>query len=203
MLYNFAGGSDGAEPEGVLYQSGTFYGVTHSGGVAKCAGGNSCGTVYAVDATSGAERILYKFNGGTDAASPISSASYVNGILYGAAYGGATGNGAIYAVNATTGAERVIYSFQGNADGSAPSGALLKHAGALYGVTRAGGQFGDGTIFSVNLKTRAEQVLYSFSGGEDGGRPTDSLIYHDGAFYGTTRCDDAYCDFGSVYKFTP
>jgi hypothetical protein len=49
VVYNFAGGSDGANPAGVLLmQSGTLYGVTLNGGSGSCANGSGCGTVFAI-----------------------------------------------------------------------------------------------------------------------------------------------------------
>jgi hypothetical protein len=48
VLYAFAGGSDGADPEGALTAvNGTLYGTTLSGAGTGCDGGG-CGTVFAL-----------------------------------------------------------------------------------------------------------------------------------------------------------
>jgi uncharacterized repeat protein (TIGR03803 family) len=48
-LYSFAGGSDGATPQGsLLYSNGSLYGVTQSGGNGGCFDNAGCGTVFAV-----------------------------------------------------------------------------------------------------------------------------------------------------------
>jgi uncharacterized repeat protein (TIGR03803 family) len=49
VLYSFAGGSDGATPQGtLLLSSGNFYGVTFSGGNGGCYDDAGCGTVFEV-----------------------------------------------------------------------------------------------------------------------------------------------------------
>ncbi len=82
--------------------------------------------------------------------------------------GGLYGAGTVYDVD-RAGHEHVLYNFTGGLDGSTPHAGLIWLDGLLYGTTMAGGASGNGTVFSVNPKTRVESVLYSFSGGVDGG----------------------------------
>jgi uncharacterized repeat protein (TIGR03803 family) len=63
-------------------------------------------------------------------------------------------------------------------------------------------------LLEVNLKSGQKTVLYTFTGGPDGGDPEAPLTYHNGAFYGSTfsggndSClDDHGC--GTVFKFVP
>ncbi|HTT83096.1 MAG TPA: choice-of-anchor tandem repeat GloVer-containing protein [Rhizomicrobium sp.] len=51
VLYSFAGGSDGATPEGtILPDSGSLYGVTFAGGNGGCYNNEGCGTVFGMTA---------------------------------------------------------------------------------------------------------------------------------------------------------
>jgi len=84
----------------------------------------------------------------------------------------------------------VLYKFAGATDGANPYGGLVRDkAGNLYGTTASGGANGYGTIFELtpNSGDWTHSVLYSFTGGANGGSPSSSLIF-DGAgnLYGTT-----------------
>ena len=66
----------------------------------------------------------------------------------------------------------VAYSFAGDEDGEYPSTDLvIDGAGNLYGTTVQGGQFGGGTVFELSPSGGGytHTVLYSFTGGADGG----------------------------------
>jgi uncharacterized repeat protein (TIGR03803 family) len=85
------------------------------------------------------------------------------------------------------GVETILYSFTDGADGALPRGGLvLDTAGNLYGTTSAGGTGGYGVVFKMDAAGN-EAVLYSFTGGADGGEP-DGRLFIDGAgnIYGTT-----------------
>lgn len=107
-----------------------------------------------------------------------------------------------------------LYQFQ-SYDGAYPQTAVtLAPNGVLYGSTGLGGRcggFGCGTVFSAAPGPRApmtaltswsEQVLWGFSGGNDGG-PYPSEVIFDGAgnLYGTT-VGGAY-SAGNVFEMTP
>lgn len=81
MLYSFKG------PAAPTFVNGTLYGTTDYGGTASA--GN--GTVFELSA-SGKERVVYRFQGGTDGATPAGAVILVNRTLYGTTYFG--GNGA-------------------------------------------------------------------------------------------------------------
>jgi uncharacterized repeat protein (TIGR03803 family) len=93
-LYSFAGGTDGANPQGdVLRVKDTLYGATNSGGDS-----NGYGVVYKVDISGGAETVLHRFTG-TDGSTSVSKLASKHGKLYGAtAYGGADDNGVVFSV---------------------------------------------------------------------------------------------------------
>jgi uncharacterized repeat protein (TIGR03803 family) len=100
----------------------------------------------------------------------------------------------------------VLHSFAGGTgDGASPSGMLVQDsAGNSYGVTASGGTSNAGTIFEVTA-AGAESVLYSFTGGSDGGTPLAGLFRDtDGTLYGTTSVGgDATCKCGTVFKLSP
>ncbi len=100
----------------------------------------------------------------------------------------------------------VLHNFAGGtSDGTSPSGMLVQDsAGNFYGVTASGGTSNAGTIFEL-AAAGAESVLYSFTGGSDGGTPLAGLFHDtDGTLYGTTSVGgDATCKCGTVFKLSP
>jgi len=194
VLHAFAGGTDGAFPGGsVIDVHGTLYGTTGAGGSTGC-GGYGCGTVFALDRKSGAEKILYSFGSAPDGQNPDAGLIDVNGTLYGTTfYGGAAyGSGTVFGVDANTGAEKVLYSFcndEGCSDGAYPDASLIDMNGTLYGTTLAGGSYGGGTVFAIDPATGAHSIVYSFcaqTNCTDGEEPQSDLIAVNGILYGTT-----------------
>ena len=96
-----------------------------------------------------------------------------------------------FALPAAAAPETVVYSFQNNArDGYFPFAPLTNVGSALYGTTYSGGTGrcinGCGTIYSVDLATGAETVLYSFRGRSLGGVQPGSLLIDGSQIFGTT-----------------
>jgi len=104
-------------------------------------------------------------------------------------------NGPASAVTVTT-----LATFNGT-NGALPEASLLLASnGWFYGTTRAGGIFGNGTVFAI---TPSNQVinLVSFDG-TNGAQPVASLIQgNDGKFYGTTSAGGPF-GFGTVFSLT-
>ncbi|HEV2379549.1 MAG TPA: choice-of-anchor tandem repeat GloVer-containing protein [Terriglobia bacterium] len=190
VLYSFSGGS-GSQPVAGLVRDagGNLYGTTSSGGL-------RWGTVFKLN-KSGKETLLYRFAGGVDGANPFGALLLDSaGTLYGTTAAGGLGYGTVFKVD-QSGHETVLFSFTGGMDGASPYDGLVRdEAGNLYGTTLYGGSgtgcyplstIGCGTVFELDVAGR-EAVLYSFSGGSDGGLPYAGLI-RDGAgsLYGTTQ----------------
>lgn len=107
------------------------------------------------------------------------------------------------------GREKVIHAFRGAGygDGCLPGAVTLATdtAGNLYGTTQSGGASRYGTVFRLD-PDGTETVLYSFSGGSDGGDPYAGVIVDSaGNLYGTTPYDgDMNCNYsegcGTVFK---
>jgi len=210
VLYSFCSldnCADGNETlSNLLSLNGTLYGTTIIGGAHKY------GTAFSVDPKTGALTVLYSFcsaDGCTDGGAAESGLIAVNGALYGTTYGGGADDmGTVFSLDPATGAEAVVYSFCGKAgcaDGSIPYAGLLDQSGTLYGMTTDGGAKGYGTVFSLDPKTGAETVLYSFCSRQDcaDGEGSDaSLIDMKGKLYGTTFFGGAY-DLGTVFALKP
>ena len=228
VLYSFPGyPTDGWQPYAGLARdaAGNLYGTTSAGGA------SGWGVVFKLGST-GTETILHTFTGGADGGGPSGGlVQDAGGNLYGTTadggafspcsqgpLGGSNGGcGAVFKLG-SSGTETVLYNFSGGPDGANPLGGLIRDAaGNLYGTTVAGGvgsklcAGGCGTVFKV-APSGAETVLHSFTGGADGGQPTDGLISDAaGNLYGTTieggersgACSAGGGSCGVVFKLSP
>jgi uncharacterized repeat protein (TIGR03803 family) len=213
VVYSFRGGSDGNSPvAGLIDVGGTLFGTTFYGGGSGC-DGLGCGTVFALNPTTGAEKVAYAFKGGSDAWGPFASLINVAGTLYGTTEnGGATqcngiGCGTVFGLNPKTGVERVVYAFKGGRDGASPGASLLNVGGLLFGTTIGGGNAtrcggGCGTVFAVNPATSAKTTVHIFKGGRDGVFPMAGLTEVGGLLYGTTDFGGA-SGSGTVFALNP
>jgi uncharacterized repeat protein (TIGR03803 family) len=210
VVYRFAGGTDGQQPQASLIDvNGTLYGTTAAGG-AYCeeSDGTGCGTVFSVT-TTGSENVLHSFGNGTDGIAPTSSLIDVNGTLYGTtAFGGgycaadgATGCGTVFSIT-PAGTELVLHHFGSGSDGAVSYAGLIDVKGTLYGTTAYGGDvtsgIGLGTVFKIRTNGK-EQVLHNF-GISDGWHPEAALIDVNRVLYGTTNQGED--DDGTVFSIS-
>jgi uncharacterized repeat protein (TIGR03803 family) len=205
VLRAFSGGSkDGEEPFGGVIEdaSGNLYGTTFRGGSGPC-GSTGCGTVFKI-AADGAETILYAFQNGKDGSYPESGLYQSKaGNLYGTANSGGTyASGTVFEIK-PDGGETTLYAFTGGNDGGSPMSSLVAdHSGNLYGTTEDGGTNFGGVVFKL-AKGKKETVLYSFTGGADGGNPFAGVIIDkSGNLYGTAAYGGANGQ-GNVFALTP
>lgn len=103
--------------------------------------------------------------------------------------------------------EQVLYSFTDGADGGDPvAGLVFDGAGNLYGTTYYGGSSDYGTVFELTPGGGGkwtESVLFSFTGGKDGGEPNAGLIFDAaGNLYGTTYLGGAH-GHGTAFMLSP
>ena len=103
----------------------------------------------------------------------------------------------------------VIYSFAGDEDGEyTDTDLVMDGAGNIYGTSVQGGDFGSGTVWrlSPSGNTWVHTVLYSFTGGTDGGEPYKGVTLDaDGNLYGTAVTGGSgSCEGGCgvAYKLT-
>ena len=80
---------------------------------------------------------------------------------------------ALSLVTATATTTDVIFSFEEDEGEYADTDLETDSAGNIYGTTVLGGEFGGGTVFQLSPTPTGWEhaVLYSFTGGADGGEP--------------------------------
>ncbi len=215
--------ADGAVPQAplLLATDGNFYGTTSSGGSGyACSEGARCGTAFKMT-PEGEVTTLHSFcvrencpDGWLPWAGLVQAS---DGNFYGmASAGGNTtgicspdGCGTIFKIS-LAGNFTTIYTFCSQsdcADGFSPTTALMQGTDSnLYGTTVAGGMYGNGTIFKLNL-SGTFTTLYSFCSQpecQDGGNPDAQLIQAtDGNFYGTTQDGGPNAGRGTIFSLTP
>jgi len=213
VLHAFTGGVDGAWPQGdlVFDAAGSLYGTTMNEGV------DGGGTAFKLTpgANGWSEAPLHQFTGGKDGGTP--KAGMIRspaGVLYGtASSGGSASLGAVFRLRPYALAnppflrgweETPIYSFMGGASGQGPdTGLVLDQAGNLDGVVE-GGSNNWGLVYQLTPGPSGwtQNVLYTFTGGADGGFP-EATATLDGAgnLYGGTVAGGTGC--GVIYKIKP
>jgi uncharacterized repeat protein (TIGR03803 family) len=176
VIYNFTGGNDGASPEGSLVTDfhGNLYGVANTGG----AGG--AGTIFKVTQW-GTLTTLYAFTGANDGGFPQA----------GLALGLTDDEQGLF--TSSQARNQYFERAMGHLNGySAPI--------VLYGTATAGGADSSGVVFSLNVATKAYNVIWTFTGGTDGSTPLGKLLVSfDGNIYGTASSGGAGSD-GVVFK---
>jgi uncharacterized repeat protein (TIGR03803 family) len=196
ILYSFTGRSDGGKPYGsLLLKTKSLYGTTLDGGP------SSQGEVF--ELTPGATKtapwtlsVLYGFTGNADGGKPYAGVILGKlGVLYGTTGLGGSGTyGTVFQLtpgkNGAPWTESVLYNFGGGPDGAYPRyGVVADTAGNLYGTTGVGST-NSGVVFQLLAPKKGgvwtENVLWSFSGGSDGGDTTAGLLLTKNVLYGTT-----------------
>ena len=211
VIYDFTGHEGGEGPEGVVMNAlGDLYGATR----------NWSGTVYKLMKTGSAWVLntLYSFPSDSQSG-PREVIIGLNGVLYGAAYGGVPNCdhdygqypcGFIFGVRPAptacrTGScswgENVLDEFTGLTDAWWGHSLVTDRAGNLYGVSESGGAQQNGAVFELAPAgtTWIQTILYNFTGGSDGGEPTTLLVGNDGDLYGLGATGGAH-DSGVVFR---
>jgi uncharacterized repeat protein (TIGR03803 family) len=197
-------GFNGINPEAGLIQdpAGNFYGTTNEGGP------HAEGTVFELTKT-GHQRMLHGFSLAPDGALPdCRLVRDEEGNLYGTTSlgGGSTDFGTVFKIDAL-GKETILYRFLGGAQGMHPETGLIRDQdGNLYGTTYGTAglfpPFFYGTIFKLD-PAGTHTLLYSFTGGLDGGSPSGGLVRDEaGNLYGATRQGGSFKQ-GTVFMLDP
>jgi uncharacterized repeat protein (TIGR03803 family) len=162
------------------------------------------------DAQASTEKVLYSFDSGTDANTPVSGLIFdPAGNLYGtSASGGANNDGAVFELTPGSGGkwtEQVIYSFTSKADGMVPlGGVIMDAAGNLYGTTSRGA-LGSGTVFTLIPGAGGTWILHTFnaSNGHDGAAPDAPVVIDSsGNIFGTTVGGGKDRFYGVVFELS-
>jgi uncharacterized repeat protein (TIGR03803 family) len=219
VIYSFCsvtGCADGNGPDAglVMDSEGTIYGTTAYGGNNSC----SCGTVFTLSKSGGSwmEIVLHSFAGGSNDGANPTFASLILGtqtigkkkkrVIFGVTMAGGLGDlGTVFRMLKSQSGYTfgLLHSFAGP-DGASPFGTLTVMKSKLFGTTYGGGGYGNGTVFELipNNKTWTESIVYSFSGGSDGGNPVSGVVADSfGNLYGVTGSGGF--GQGVVYQVTP
>jgi uncharacterized repeat protein (TIGR03803 family) len=221
VIHNFGGPGisvgvplDGANPyAGLVFDSqGNLYGTTARGGLMFCLL-DGCGMVFELKPHSGAdwsEKVLTFFEDGGTPVAPVVFDR--RGNVYGTfachqdcfnRYGGVfelipRANGGWTQVTLTD-----PFEFRECQNGVC--GVAFDNTGHLYGTSQESSDSQGGVAFSLNhpsVSSWYPLILYSFTGGDDGGGPSIEFSF-DGSnnIYGTTYSGGAYGN-GTVFKLT-
>jgi uncharacterized repeat protein (TIGR03803 family) len=169
---------------------------------------------------AGTETVLYSFTGGADGGAPGSGVIQdTQGNLYGSTnQGGAESSlcigghcGVVFKLS-PTGIETVLHTFTGTY-GANPVRLARDVAGNLYGGTSAGGPYGgdfyhSGVLFEFTPCDSAYEfrILYSFTGGADGGGASGLVRDAAGNLYGMAGYGGAssgVSGHGVVFRLAP
>ena len=157
------------------------------------------------------ETVLYNFDN-TYGDSPQAGVIFDKaGNLYGTAISGGTlpdAAGTVFELMHTSGGSFTPVALEdfGINAGRPYGGVIFDGAGNLYGATSYGGPAASGMVYELTPQAGggwAETVLYSFTGGADGGGPIGSLVFDSaGNLYGATTTGGLGSG-GVVYELMP
>lgn len=177
QVYSFTG-SGGANP----YDGLTIDKVNGIFGASQNGGANGYGTVFTLSPTqSGSwnQTVLHNFTG-ADGGFPegVLIANSAADRLYGTtSAGSSSGCGNVFSIATGGSLYKVLYAFKGGNDGCHPQTGMAfgTDEGTFFGTTIGGGSYGQGTVFQMrkNHGDWRKRTVYEFTGGTDGGMPTD------------------------------
>jgi hypothetical protein len=223
VLHSFAGGTDGANPNGglVVDGKGNVYGTTYIGGYNCPHNSNQgCGTVFELKPPTKkggtwAEKIIHRFNPANSyEGSPMAGLIMDrNGRLFG------TTQGTVFRLERNSKrpgswTETILY-FNGKGVSYVMDGPVIfDSTGNLYSTAYSGyGGSIDGNVFRLrpptgNGNSWAIDVLYIFAGSPDGAWPAAGLIFDKhGSLYSTTQAggNGQACQSGcgTVFEVSP
>ncbi|MBS1580738.1 MAG: hypothetical protein JST66_00910 [Bacteroidetes bacterium] len=193
--YDF-GGAAGSAPLGTLTEiAGKLYGLCNAGGA------NGGGTLfeYTIATNTMVKKQDLTVATGTLPENSLFKAS--NGRLYGSTSAdGANGLGTLFQYVPGTNTLTVLRDLS-TADGSKPLADVIQASnGLLYGTLSENGQFGHGSLYSLDPATNAFTRLYSFDGLQ-GGTPAGDLVQvTNGKLYGMCSEDGQFFN-GCIYSW--
>ena len=217
ILHDFKGNgsnADGRNPMAELLVSpgtGAIYGTTANGGP------NDKGTVFQLlpprsGQTAWRQSVLANFdNYQARGANPRSALIFggKNSLLGTALLGGGKNDGTAFRLTQPSGKGwgfSLLHTFGATSnDGVQPAAGLVRDpsTNVLYGTTVTGGKHNSGTVYSLTQGGGQTTILYSFTGGNDGGAPTGNIIIGaDGSLYGTASIGGAFNN-GVVFQLKP
>jgi uncharacterized repeat protein (TIGR03803 family) len=198
IIHSFSDSTGGANPSSLFYIGGTLYGTTLYGGDLSCdyAGTKGCGTIFAVNPSTGAETVLYTFTGSSDGVIPYGVINQ-NGTLYGATSANPL-QGTVFSFDIASGNFTSLYTAATRPKDWGVGG-FLAVGHNLYGTVNVRSRTQASAL--VRFKHGSESKLYKFQGSPDGSSPT-ALLDAGGTIYGVTSTGGA-SNYGTVFTFDP
>ena len=171
--------TDGKGPIGSLvFYNGDLYGNTYTGGT------DGHGVIYRIKPDGSQFTKVLDYSSNDTGERSENGIIISDGVIYGVSsidYGG------VFSVNTDgTGLKKIFEMNAATGDFSYSKPLLINDK--LYVTTSEGGEYGVGTIFKIKTDGTGLTVLYNFEGideSEDSGFRNNSLMYYDGALYGT------------------
>lgn len=192
-------GTNGAIPKGSLIEGtdGKLYGMTSAGGSINK------GTIFQYDPSSSTITLKFSFGGyasGTEPHGDLLQAT--DGKLYGMTrLGGTHGKGVLFQYDLNTSSFTKKLDFNGTGKGAEPYGSLIQAVdGKLYGMTEDGGSNNIGVIFQFDPLTSTYTKKFNFSG-NDGSKPTGSLLLAANGFYYATTSEGGTNNNGVLFQY--
>lgn len=203
ILHSFSAFPHGDNPSGLVADTaGNFYGTAQGGSYNE-------GIVYRLVADSNGDvtqTVLYNFTGGLDGGNPGGITPDGRGNLYGfASLGGSQGYGTFFRLSPAKGSAwslTVLYNFSIGRSNPFFSGPCTDGKGDFFTAGDFSLPAGSIAEFSQTNGVWSENVIYTFTGGADGGNP-GSPCYADseGNLYGVATTGGG-SNGGVVYKLT-
>lgn len=195
VLHNFGGAGDGYDPEGglVMDKKGNLYGVTFEGGA------RGYGMAYQLvpngDGTW-TENDIYDFGSQAGALPDTTLAFDHKGNIYGGTF-----DGTIFELIPNNGKWSAV-TITSLVNGE-PGAVVFDPVDTLYSPVTGNGRYQQGTLLTPSrLNQYSTVILYTFTGGQDGGTPNGPLVFgSSGNLYGTAR--QGGLNVGNVFKLTP
>jgi uncharacterized repeat protein (TIGR03803 family) len=206
VLHSFGGPPDGgvAFTPVIVDQAGKLYGTTQYGGMWNQ---GAAFEVSPLGDGTWSETVIHSFEGEQGIFPEAGLAFGPGGALFGTTCsGGKEDDGSVFQLTPPSGPGAqwvlvLLYSFgRAPGDGICPiAGVTFGGPNTLYGTTAS-----YGTVFRLSKTGHGvvETVLYTFTGGKDGGYPFAGVTLYNGALYGTTLIG-GYQNNGVIFKLSP
>jgi uncharacterized repeat protein (TIGR03803 family) len=201
VRYSFPTCNCGNNPQGSLLaaSNGKLYGLANTGLYVK-------GQIFSFDTVTNTYKDEYDIPrswGGMSSSNNIYAnlIQTSNGMMYGMTEEGGLGGGNIFSFNPVNDSATDLHDFNTSlfGDGSHPYGSLLQaYDSNLYGMTYEGGDSGAGTIFSYDINTNIETVVYSLKASTGYGPYGNLIQAKDSTLYGLTQYGGKYGLYGGT-----
>ncbi|NCU41879.1 MAG: hypothetical protein EOM19_04120 [Candidatus Moranbacteria bacterium] len=196
LLHGFSGGTaDGEFPLGSLIQDDTtLYGMTSEGGL------HNEGIIFKIQKDGSGFTLLHSFTSSSDGGNPQGSLVLEGDTLFGlASEGGSYDAGTIFKIETDGTDFEVFHNFNPSVDGERPQGSLILNKGVLYGGAEGGVTYGTGILFKIETDGSNFSLFHELNPSEEGVFLADSLLLHNGVFYGMTMYAGAN-NGGAIFK---